>query len=135
MNSNLTITASFDKVTYTLSTSTNGEGTIKETLVSSGRSTDYNSGSVVRLAAEAATGWEFTSWTGDYEGTENPIELTITEAKSLIANFESIQYTLSVLASQGGTVSTEGGIYDYGTELTITATPCLLYTSPSPRDS
>ena len=51
------------------------------------------------------------------------IELTITEAKSLIANFESIQYTLSVLASQGGTVSTEGGIYDYGTELTITATP------------
>ena len=123
ISSNQTITANFEKVQYSLTIATEGEGTVSELLVSSGRATDYNSGSLVRLTAEASTGWEFTGWTGDYEGTENPIELTITEAKSLTANFESIQYTLSVLASEGGTVSTEGGIYDYGTELTITATP------------
>ena len=33
------------------------------------------------------------------------------------------QYTLTVTAGQGGTVSTEGGTYDEGTEVTITATP------------
>tara|TARA_B110000027_G_scaffold119158_1_gene131674 strand:+ start:115 stop:354 length:240 start_codon:yes stop_codon:yes gene_type:complete len=33
------------------------------------------------------------------------------------------QYTLTVTASEGGTVSTEGGIYDDGTEVTVTATP------------
>jgi uncharacterized repeat protein (TIGR02543 family) len=33
------------------------------------------------------------------------------------------QYTLTVTSAEGGTVSTEGGIYDDGTELTITATP------------
>ena len=66
------------------------------------------------------------------------------------------QYSLTVTAGEGGTVSTEGGTYDEGTEVTITAsanegfifngwegnnTPeksltisCLLYTSPSPRD-
>ena len=33
------------------------------------------------------------------------------------------QYTLTVSASEGGTVSTEGGTYDEGTEVTVTATP------------
>ncbi len=33
------------------------------------------------------------------------------------------QYTLTVTAGEGGSVSTEGGTYDEGTEVTITATP------------
>ena len=33
------------------------------------------------------------------------------------------QYTLTVTAGEGGTVSTEGGTYDEGTSITITATP------------
>ena len=36
---------------------------------------------------------------------------------------EVSQYTLTVTAGEGGTVSTEGGTYDEGTEVTITATP------------
>ena len=32
------------------------------------------------------------------------------------------QYTLTVTAAEGGTVSSEGGTYDEGTELTITVT-------------
>jgi hypothetical protein len=34
-----------------------------------------------------------------------------------------IQYSLTVSAAEGGTVSTEGGTYDEGTEVTITSTP------------
>ena len=90
MNSNQTISASFVKVTYTISTSTEGEGSITETLVSSGRSTDYNSGSVVRLTAVPSDGWEFTGWTGDYVGVENPIEIDVTQAKSYNAIFEAL---------------------------------------------
>ena len=37
------------------------------------------------------------------------------------------QYTLTVSAGGGGTVSTEGGTYDEGTEVTITATPAEGY--------
>ena len=33
------------------------------------------------------------------------------------------QFTLTVTAGEGGTVSTEGGTYDEGTEITVTATP------------
>ncbi|MDA9844279.1 VCBS repeat-containing protein, partial [Flavobacteriaceae bacterium] len=36
---------------------------------------------------------------------------------------EVTQFTLTVTAAEGGTVSTEGGTYDEGTEVTITATP------------
>ena len=36
---------------------------------------------------------------------------------------DPVEYTLSVSAAAGGTVSTEGGAYDEGTEVTITATP------------
>ena len=36
---------------------------------------------------------------------------------------EVSQFTLTVTAGEGGTVSTEGGTYDEGTEVTITATP------------
>ena len=37
------------------------------------------------------------------------------------------QYTLTVTAGEGGTVSTEGGTYDEGTEVTVTATPAEGY--------
>ena len=37
------------------------------------------------------------------------------------------QYTLTVTVGEGGTVSTEGGTYDEGTEVTISATPAEGY--------
>jgi M6 family metalloprotease-like protein len=37
------------------------------------------------------------------------------------------QYTLEVTSGEGGTVSTEGGTYDEGTQITITATPAEGY--------
>ena len=36
------------------------------------------------------------------------------------------QFTLTVTFGEGGTVSTEGGTFDEGTEVTITATPNVL---------
>jgi len=90
ISSDQTITALFEKVTYTLSTSTEGEGTVTEVLVSSGRTADYNSGSVVRLTAVPSDGWSFNGWTGDYVGVENPIEVDVTQAKSFNAVFEAL---------------------------------------------
>ncbi|MGC6415258.1 MAG: BspA family leucine-rich repeat surface protein [Bacteroidia bacterium] len=40
---------------------------------------------------------------------------------------EPTQYTLTVTAAEGGSVSTEGGTFDEGTEVTITATPAEGY--------
>jgi surface protein len=87
INSNQVISASFDKKKYALTISKVGEGSVTEELISSGRSTDYNSGSNVKLTAIPESGWGFLSWTGDFDGTDNPIEVNISEAKSITANF------------------------------------------------
>jgi hypothetical protein len=51
--------------------------------------------------------------------------VTLNSNTSITANFQVIinSYTLSVTAGEGGSVSTEGGEYEEGTEVTITATP------------
>ena len=38
-----------------------------------------------------------------------------------------VKYTLTVSAAEGGTVSSEGGTYDEGTEIEIIATPNVGY--------
>ena len=90
INSNQVISASFDKKKYALTISKVGEGSVTEELISSGRSTDYNSGSTVKLTAIPDSGWGFLSWTGDFDGTDNPIEVNISEAKSITVNFEQL---------------------------------------------
>ena len=108
MNSNQTISASFVKVTYTLSTSTEGEGSITETLVSSGRSTDYNSGSVVRLTAVPSNGWSFVEWSGGASGFENPIDIDINQPKNISATFEAISEIQSLIFDKWNFNTTTG---------------------------
>ena len=45
------------------------------------------------------------------------------ETQNVEKDTDNIQYTLIVSATEGGSVSTDGGIYDRGTEVTITAIP------------
>ena len=54
------------------------------------------------LTATAADGYEFTSWSGDASGTDNPLTLSLTSNTNITANFERIQYTLTVnIVGQG----------------------------------
>src|SRR6056300_1561570 len=83
VNSNQTLTANFTKRKYALSITIEGEGTVTEEVISGGK--DYDSGTVVRLTAVPSENWEFSGWTGAVASTELSIDLTISEAKSLIA--------------------------------------------------
>ncbi|MBB3696624.1 InlB B-repeat-containing protein [Flammeovirga yaeyamensis] len=47
----------------------------------------HESGSEITLTATASSGYEFTSWSGDYEGTENPLTMTIRQNMNITANF------------------------------------------------
>ena len=88
INANTTITALFTKRSYPLTVSVVGEGSVNEELLSAGKTTEYTSGSVVRLTANPASGWEFSSWSGSVSSTTNPIELTVDEAKTITATFD-----------------------------------------------
>ena len=81
------ITANFEEITFSLFINTVGEGNVSETLISSGRTTDYTSGSIVKLTAEPSNKWNFIRWTGDHVSTENPIEINIIEDKNITAIF------------------------------------------------
>ncbi len=55
--------------------------------------------------------------------TEEDITQPITNNKIEESAPDPIQYTLTVSAGEGGSVSTEGGTYDEGTSITVTANP------------
>ena len=84
---------------------------------------NYDEGTEVTITATPDEGYEFIGWEGS-DSTENSLTITLNSNESLNAVFELIPlYTLTVLGSEGGTVSTSGGEYTEGTEIEIIATP------------
>ena len=77
ISSNTTLTANFEKKKYPLTVNIEGEGEVLEEIVNSGRTTDYDSGTTVKLTTVPAEGWEFTGWEGAINGTSNPQQLLI----------------------------------------------------------
>lgn len=108
VNSDVELAANFEKRKYALTIQVEGEGTVKEEIINAGKTTtEYTSGSTIRLTAEPNDEWVFVSWNGSVEGTENPIEITVDEAKELIATFEKRKYPLIVNIEGEGTVKEE----------------------------
>ena len=96
VNSNSTLTANFEKRKYPLTLNIEGEGEVLEEIVNAGRTTDYDSGTTVKLTAVPAEGWEFAGWTGAMESEELEVQLLVSEAKTLSATFEiSVQQLFS----------------------------------------
>jgi hypothetical protein len=83
----------------------------------------FASGTQVSLTATPTSGYSFSGWSNG--STANPLTVTLNSNTSITANFQVIvnSYTLTVSAGEGGSVSSEGGEYQEGTEVTITATP------------
>jgi hypothetical protein len=92
VNQNISLTANFVKRKYPLTINIQGEGTVREEIVSSDKSSDpteYNSGTTVRLTAVPSGEWNvFDSWTGDINDENSIIEFIIDEPKEITVNFE-----------------------------------------------
>jgi len=96
------IVANFERIQFTLRSTSEGQGEVYESLISDPHPNStpgnvfvlgqnkYGSGSVVRLEADPATGWFFSGWTGDYVGTDKKIEIKITQDNTITAVFEPI---------------------------------------------
>ena len=93
------VTATFEKKKYPLTVNIEGEGEVLEEIIEAGRTTDYDSGTTVKLTAQPEDEWLFTGWSGDIgdiDPTENPIQLSIIESKTVTATFEKRKYPLTV---------------------------------------
>ena len=125
LTSNENVQANFVKKQYELAITVNGEGTVEEVVTQQGK--EYASGTEVELTAVAAEGWQFSGWSGDAESTENPILITVDEAKDVTATFVRKSYELTVNITGEGTVTEEvitaPSQYEFESELRLTAEP------------
>jgi hypothetical protein len=72
----------------------------------------YNSGSTVQVSASAATGWNFSGWSGAAAGSTSPLPLLMDSPKSLTANFLSATSGVTVnTLPQGLKVTVDGVQY------------------------
>ncbi|MDA9016229.1 BspA family leucine-rich repeat surface protein [Flavobacteriaceae bacterium] len=89
VNSNQEISPVFEKKKYQLSVNVTGEGTVTEEVINTGKNTDYDSGTVVKLTAVPTDGHAFFNWTNEsLLDTENPIQITVDGNKSIDVNFD-----------------------------------------------
>src|SRR5215213_8130358 len=105
--------------TRSLTIITNGSGSI----VANPSGPAYPQNSVVTLTATAASGWQFSGWSGSINGSTNPTNVLMDTDKTITGNFSQIpSYTLNVNVSGGGSVSPPGGTFLSGTSVQLTAT-------------
>jgi uncharacterized repeat protein (TIGR02543 family) len=125
ITANTNLVANFEVRTYTLNvTAENG------TVVKNPNEENYNSGVDVVLTPTPATGYEFSSWSGDATGSNNPLTVTMNDDKNITANFTAIvnTFTLNVTA-ENGTVEKNPNQQNFndGDDVVLTATPANGY--------
>ena len=101
VTANISVTANFaiDAFTLTISRSGSGAGTVTtdgggincgSTCIGS-----FGYGSVVLLTATPSRNSSFTGWSGDYTGTDNPLQITMDGHKTVQATFTTLTYQIS----------------------------------------
>ena len=87
-------------------------------------------GQTVTVNATPSEGYQFTGWSGDATGNENPLTVTVYSNTNITANFERIKYVLNVGVIGSGQVSQtvissskKGEEYNAGTVIRLNANP------------
>ena len=117
--------------TTTTTTSTATQFTLAVTAAEGGAVSStggtYDDGTSVSITATPNEGYEFVGWNGT-DMSSSTITIMLTANTTIEALFTVTQYSLTVSAGEGGSVSTAGGTYNAGTEITITADEVEGYT-------
>jgi M6 family metalloprotease-like protein len=106
VTANLSVTATFERVLYTLELTKVGEGDVQLNtgVVKLPWTGDVPEGSNIFLKAIPKTGYEFKGWSGGYVSTLNPVNFTMDMAYAVTATF----------VKEGSTVEGEGEGEDEG---------------------
>jgi hypothetical protein len=122
MNSNKVVNVYFTEITYSLTVTSTGEGTLSV----EPNQDEYVINSVVSIQATASEGWLFDHWEGDV-AYPNSASTTVTmdSDKAVNAVFTQITYTLTMAVDGNGSVTPSTGDHSYasGDVVPISATP------------
>ncbi len=121
MTSDLTVTATFDINTFAVNTTVSPAGS--GSVTRNPNQAQYAFGSTVQLTAVPATGYHFTSWSGDASGSTNPVTVTVNATRNVTATFAINTYTLTITKVGQGSVnkSPNSATYTHGQIVTLTA--------------
>jgi hypothetical protein len=89
----------------------------------------YANGSTVTLTAQPAVGFGFDGWSGDASGNANPITVTLSSAKNIVAHFIGNTVTVTRDPAAGGSVALDPNQATYapGASVMLTAIPAAGY--------
>ena len=94
MDVDKTVTCVFEKRQYPLSLTIVGSGTVKEEIIKvAGASTNYTSGTTVRLTPQPITGFQFKKWSGDDTSSKSPLDIVVLKPINLTCTFEKMEIT------------------------------------------
>ena len=113
------LTANFAKNTYNVNVTASDGGT------AIGSQQAVAHGTEITVTATPNAGYHFVNWTENGQAVSNEASYTFAVAaeRNLTANFAKNTYNVNVTAGDGGTASGSQQAVEYGTEITVTATP------------
>lgn len=124
MDADKGVTANFKDNVFTLSVTSNPEGS--GSVTTSPTKPAYYDGEVVTLTPVPNTGFMFAGWGGDLTGNANPGQLTMTKNSVVTANFiPSDTFTVNITLNGSGSVllNPSKPEYTYGEQVSLTAMP------------
>ena len=123
VDSEKSVTAVFVILEYALNLTVEGEGTVNQEVLVAAQGTEYEHGTQVQITAVPATGWRFSHWKGDLEGSANPTTILVDREKSVTAVFEKVFWGVSLEKVGSGSISVvpEQESYRHGDTVTFTA--------------
>ena len=137
MTGNKSVTATFNLLSYDLEISGIGDGSVSvDGVVRSLPWTGtFDCGDTVTLEAVPDSCWQFGNWSGDLTGSDSPDQIVIDGDKNVTANFEQIEYSLSIDGTGSGSILVDGtphslpwsGTYTCGSAVTVAAVPSSCY--------
>jgi uncharacterized repeat protein (TIGR02543 family) len=80
----------------------------------------YDNGASVSLTAIQNAGYHFTGWSGDAAGTNNPVNVTVTNSMSVTANFALNE--IAILTDRASVSVPEGGTTNFQVKLSAQPT-------------
>jgi len=104
------------------------------TVAKSPNQVSYNGGTNVVLTPTPATGYTFSSWSGDVTGSKNPLTVLMNSSKNITAIFTSNanNFSLNITAVNGSVLKTPDQLtYANGANVALTPVPNAGYTFTS----
>jgi len=106
MEQDESLIANFTKRIYPLNITTEGNGSVSESIIKS--KTDYESGTIVRLVATPEEGWAFQNWSGEVNSENDTLEILVDKEINLTANFVELETFCVPISIESYNIKSDG---------------------------